>query len=171
VEGCYLNGGKNSWDYDSRTNAVQMVSMNGADVTEFMKIARQLVVYTMEDTDSQLTGKWAVVIEEWKQVQLYFGARTLTSADVRAEAIAATKHFVVSFSQASGAAGITYYLHTLYDHTEWFFCTDSDNQQLSVVSWWSAQAVEANHSIGRECFAATPGMVWPSSGGSMLMGR
>jgi hypothetical protein len=102
--------------------------------------------YVMGDIAEVACSKWRTAVDSWSQQLAYMNDRQQTE-ERQAAAIVHARQFVKQYHAAAGPASITYYLHGLHDHPEWFYCYTADAKFQSAVSWWSAQAMEASHRI------------------------
>lgn len=141
--GMNVNGGRCRFNYD-HTSKLIMIGMNGDEVKRYLAQAENLFLYIMADLDPDRAGKWIRVVKAWNSQVEYMESLRLPDEEYRNKAISEAKQFVKLYYEAAGPGSITYYLHTLHDHTEWFYCAGPNNE-FSLVAWWSAQAVEAGH--------------------------
>jgi hypothetical protein len=144
--GMNVNGGRCRWVYD-HTSKLLMVSMNGDEVQRFLVQASKMFEYVMGDVAAAGFQRWDAALLSWNQ-QLEYMVQTSQTAAEKEIAVSHAKQFVRTYHAAAGPSSITYYLHCLHDHPEWFYCHNStDPQFVYSVSWWSAQAMEAGHRI------------------------
>jgi hypothetical protein len=144
--GMNVNGGRCRFNYDS-TRKLIMIGMNGDETRRFITQVVLLYQYVMGDLAPEKFGLWKDALQMWDQQVKYMESKSVSeNASFRDEAVGHAKEFVKAYRKAAGAGSITYYLHTMSAHTEWFYCM-SPGGKFSLVAWWSAQAVEAGHKL------------------------
>lgn len=148
LRGMHMNGGRCNFSYDAYGKLV-MLGMNGDDVHRYLQQGKVLFEYVMGDIMPNVSAKWGTAVESWRKQLSYMADNDMT-AEVQQEAIAHAKQFVKEYRDAAGPRSITYYLHWLHDHPEWFYCLDVSNRFVVSVAWFTAQAMEAAHRIRKQ---------------------
>lgn len=150
-QGMSINGGYCRFDYDSRTQRLKIIPMNGAECDRFLEHAEGLIKYVFWQSGDQVhRAKLIACINKWKEASSYLKKPILTTSE-RADAKAACVTFVRLWRDRGGS--VTHYMHILLKHTDWFFSDDPDGEDTgSCPCWWTTQGHEAKHGLCKWVF-------------------